>query len=91
MSKIPQAREELVMIEHQLSALLVRIEAARRLLDRRKSTYRAYGTRATFTPVLALKIRAFAQMNPSWTQQRIAEKFNVTNGRVSEALHGKHK
>lgn len=42
-------------------------------------------------PVLALKIRAFAALHPKWTQQRIAERFNVTNARVSETLHGKSK
>lgn len=60
-------------------------------LYRRKGHYRVRGTRTPISPVLILKIRACAKSHPRWTQQHIAEKFNVTNARVSEALHGKRR
>jgi hypothetical protein len=53
-------------------------------------------SRAKFTPELARRIRAFCRKigyphshDRYWNQQRIGDRFNVTAGRVSEALHGK--
>ena len=60
-------------------------------LRRRRSTFRAFGTRTKFTPLLRQRIIHFASTHPKWTQQRIAERYNVTNGRVSESLKGKRK
>jgi hypothetical protein len=98
MSDIPRANKRLRKLAKQIIDPMTRYlspkQIARRIrticsqdLPRRKCLYRAKGTRATMTRALALKIRAFASGHPKWTQQRIAEKFNVTNARVSEILH----
>lgn len=78
------------------AAGLVRL--ARRLrrytteIYRRKGNYRTpRGTRAKMTPHLAARIKAFAVRNPYWDNQAIAERFNVTNARVSEILNGKRR
>lgn len=56
-------------------------------LPRRKPVTKVYGTRRLCTPALRRRIKLFAADNPGWTQQRIAERFNVTNARVSETLN----
>lgn len=58
-------------------------------LRRRNNGERRRPQSATFTPELAAQIRAYHAANPNLTQAAIARHFNVNNGRVSEALHGK--
>lgn len=101
MSNIPLAREILQELEGELRRLpeplrrpLVKIiNKAMPHLDRRRSNVRraALGSRAKMTPKLAAQIKEFAATHPTWDHQRIAEKFNVVNGRVSETLYGKNK
>ena len=68
------------------------ITLALRHLDRRPCNFRAAAKpRAKMTPVLAGRIRAWAASHPAWDNQRIAERYNVTNARVSEILNGKNK
>lgn len=76
---------------HDVAGEIDQIDAILILLDRRVQHKRANGTRAKMTSVLARRIRAWAVAHPKWTQQHIAERYNVTNARVSEALHGKNK
>lgn len=92
MSNIPQARVELKSLRQFMPRRCVRrFDRAIKMLDRRPQHHRAYGTRAKMTPALARYIKSLARANPTWTQQRIAEKANVTNARVSEVLHGKSR
>lgn len=93
MSNIPKARAILItkVLPHLPRSARRHFYMAVHLLKRRPQHHRAHGTRTKMNPVLALKIRAFAALHPKWTQQRIAERFNVTNARVSETLHGKSK
>lgn len=86
--RVDQIRGDCLDTAHDLAGLIDQIEVAMLLLDRRKSLPMVRGTRAKMTPVLALKIRAWKATHLAWTQQRIAEKFNVTNARVSYALRG---
>lgn len=61
-------------------------------LPRRKSVGMKHGTRAKCTPMMKKFILQFWRVrrnNPYWTQQRIAERFNVTNARVSEIVNPK--
>lgn len=89
MSNIPLARAILCDIKKDF---LVRPAITRRLnraighLNREKSVRMVHGTRAKMTVALGVKVRAWKVAHPNWTQQRIAEKFNLTNARVSEAL-----
>lgn len=93
MSNIPKARALLLakVRPHLPTSARRHLYAAIQMMIRRPQHHRAHGTRTKMNPVLALKIRAFAALHPKWTQQRIAERFNVTNARVSETLHGKSK
>jgi predicted XRE-type DNA-binding protein len=92
MSDIPRARAEFRWMRQFISRrILYRFDRAVKLLDRLPQHHRAHGTRAKMTSTLARRIRHWAAMHPTWTQQRIAERFNVTNARVSETLHGKNK
>lgn len=89
MSNIPRARAVLSTIKKDFilrPAITRRLNKALGLLNREKSVRMVHGTRAKMTTVLGVKVRAWKVMHPGWTQQRIAEKFNLTNARVSEAL-----
>lgn len=56
-------------------------------LPRKTANYRSRGQRAKCTPALRQQITKWAASHPTWDNQRIAEKFNVTNARVSETLN----
>lgn len=96
MSNIPLARAILVGIKKDFivrPAIMRRLNKVLAHLHRRKShtRIRALGTRAPMTPALALKIKRWHANHPTWDQQRIAERYNVTDARVSEVLWGKNK
>ena len=42
------------------------------------------------TPIVQARIRRYAQAHPSYSNQEIANTFNVNPGRVSEALEQGH-
>lgn len=58
-------------------------------LSRRKATRKAPVRSKKVTVVLKLKIKNYAKENPSYSLQKIANKFKVNPGRVSEILSGK--
>lgn len=78
---------------HDVAGEIDQIDAALILLKRRRGHIRkrALGLRATMTPALAARIKRWYTLHPTWDQQRIAERYNVTDARVSEALWGKNK
>lgn len=94
MSNIPQAMKLLRNVARDLELSGLRAKARRlryivtRYLPRVKARHMVHGTRAKCTPALRAKIVAWFKSHPHWTQQRIAEKFNVTNARVSYTLRG---
>lgn len=57
-------------------------------LRRRRPTRKAPPKSTTVTPALQAEMRAVAKANPSMTQVEIGRRFNVNQGRVSEALRG---
>jgi hypothetical protein len=60
-------------------------------LSRRPAVRRAPRTSEPMTPELKAKIRAYAHANPRLGYMEIAAVFNVSLGRVSEAIRGKRK
>lgn len=92
MARIRQKRTECLDDAHDLAGVLDILEAAKFMTRRRPGNYRTTRqTRATMTPALAKRIKAWADAHPRWDNQRIAEKFNVTNARVSIILNGFNK
>lgn len=89
--KIPEIREELLILSAELAALSARMEALVEEMKRRPLIKRAAVTSVPFTPALAAQIRAYATANPSLSQTSIGFKFNVNPGRVSQALRGLRK
>jgi len=55
-------------------------------LKRKKPVRKAKAQSRTMTETLASEIRAYSILHPSLTEAKIANKFNVNPGRVSEAL-----
>jgi hypothetical protein len=93
-SNIPLARVILASIKKDFllrPAITRRLNKALGHLNRRKSIQRVRGTRARCTPALRAKIKAWHASHPRWTLQRIAERYNVTNARVSYTLRGENK
>jgi hypothetical protein len=56
---------------------------------KRRSGTRAPASSTPMTPELAEEIREFAKDNPGMSHQDIGVVFNVSHGRVSEAIIGK--
>ena len=91
---IPQIRSELIEISHRLmsrgDADAARIAELAELTRRRKPVRRASARRAALTPELRADIIAMADAFPDCSYQEIAEAFDTSIGRVSEALAGFH-
>lgn len=93
MKTIPQVRTALKLVATEVDQLNPNI--ARRIrgliLDmyRRPAVRKVKTESVEFTPELGRKIKAFARNNPNKSYKRIANRFNVSIGRVSEALAGK--
>lgn len=95
---IPEIRERLCEIANQLKAIAIDLEA-RTLCDevidlaletKRRSPVRKAARRSLVcTDEVLETIRIFARHNPGMTYMQIAGRFNVSIGRVSEALAGK--
>jgi hypothetical protein len=58
---------------------------------KRRPPIRSAVTSTHITPKLIGEIQEFADANPHLSYQGIARKFNVNQGRVSEALRGKRE
>lgn len=101
--KIPEVRNELMNIMHDLddlsthvrinlNSLCDRIVTINTELKRRTSKKRTNEKFSNaITGDLAQCIKEFAQKYPNISQTVIARAFNVNAGRVSEVLHGKRK
>jgi hypothetical protein len=81
MSDIPRARRLL----RQALELLLEAESH---MTRPTPVRRAKRSSIRCTPEVAAKIRTFATRHPLWSYARIARRFNVDDGRVSESIRG---
>ena len=81
--RIPEIRDELSEIASRLAVLVKELERRRGQRAPRNST--------PMTDKLAVAIRAYKRANPDATQVDIGRRFNINQGRVSEALRGKRK
>ena len=91
---IPEIRDELMVLFTYSwcpREIAERGEALVKEMHRRKPVRVAPPASRTATRELYAEIREFAKTHPTWTQQKISERFKVTAGRVSEALRGKRK
>ena len=92
MKTIPQVRSELLELAETVSPSAGRkIKYLVRQMKRRPSVRKANKESVTFTPTLARSIRTFATRNPANSYKTIAAQFNVSVGRVSEAIAGKRQ
>jgi DNA-directed RNA polymerase specialized sigma24 family protein len=76
--KIPRAREMLLQAHALISEALP-------LLNRVKADFRAPKESNTLTPIQREKVRMMRKKGMS--QKKIAERFGVHPGRISEAIH----
>ena len=91
MSDIPAARAHLEAMRNKMEAAhldyyVEHIDHVLSLMVREKYKERTIRQSATMTPELAGEIRRYAIGHPNLSTQRIANHFNVNQGRVSEAL-----
>lgn len=96
--KIPQVREEILLIREALKehatmtiALCDRLSYLVSELERRPPVRRAPSVSAKVTPELQIKIKEYAEAHPAASFAGIAKVFNVNSGRVSEVIRGKRK
>ena len=98
---LPEIQERLLVIADELTQRLLfprplndiakDIRHLSNNISRRKAIRKAPVQSRSMTPEFSAEIAVFATTHPTWSMQRIAEHFNVTAGRVSEALRGKRK
>jgi hypothetical protein len=90
---IPAIRAMLLDIAGDLDVIApvaaARIRECVDLMYRRPAVRNAPPSARELTGGLILSIRAYAQLHPSMTEADIGHVFDVNQGRVSEALHGK--
>lgn len=94
MSNIPEACDDLMNIAQELRDLKLlslarRIERIVRYKMKRASGPRAEPHRRPMTPELKKEILEYHRSHPKEAQDKIAERFNVNQGRVSEIIRGK--
>lgn len=87
--KIPEVRERLFELAEECD--MPELFDLAMELYRRKSVARAPVKTVVFNDKIARSIRAFKREHPAASYKRMAEVFNVNQGRVSEALIGKRK
>lgn len=93
MKTIPQVREELMLVASVInnlgySQLSNKLKRLIKDMHRRPSVRKAAKESAPFTPELAVRIKNYADIHPSLSYIKIGKRFNVSIGRVSEALAG---
>lgn len=93
MKTIPQVRKELLLLADAVRNDKVsrKLKSLVRNMYRRPYARKARTESITCTPELARQIKFFARSNPTWSYKRIANNFNVSIGRVSEAVAGKRQ
>lgn len=98
MKTIPEVRKELLKVASTLRlndgytdlyTEANKIVNLVRSMYRRKAVRRAPIEHVTLTPSLAAKIKKYAKRHQKQSYATIGNKFNVSIGRVSEALVGK--
>ena len=82
-----EVKERLFADGNQQDGMAVSVAIAH-MYRRKHRDCRAPASSATITPELRAEIRAYAEANPQVSLTRIAERFQVNSGRVSEALAG---
>jgi hypothetical protein len=92
MSDVPAAREIIEAVLPDVRALspeaAERLEKALGMMTRRRCAYPPAPVRsAAFTPEKAAQVRRYKQRHPRARHQDIANRFSISIGRVSEALH----
>jgi len=80
--RLPDVAARLVELSAEIAELSAHIKRRRPINVAPPSSRRV-------TKELAAEIRTFAREHQTWTQMRIAKKFGVNPGRVSEAVRGK--
>lgn len=96
MKTIPEVREDLLSIAKELKdggeiSYSRKIKRLVKALHRRAAVRRAKPDHFEFTPQIANRIRAYANLYPSKSYAAMSREFNVSIGRVSEVLAGKRK
>lgn len=90
-ARLHEAASTLAEEARVLINMAMRIENFIDELHRRPAVKRAPRTRASITPELKKKIKAYAAAHPRMHNATIGRRFNVDGGRVSEVLAGKRK
>ncbi len=89
--RLPEVKSSLILLSEDDRLPSDVSDVLRRLageISRRRSRRVAKPACAPITPELRQKIRDFAYSNPTMSQLEIGKRFNVNQGRVSEALRG---
>jgi hypothetical protein len=95
MSDIPGAREELAQMAQDLKSigLVSYSNRLNRIIEEKmvRTPYarKAQVTSAQLSPNMVKDIKKFLKDNPNMALNKVAEKFEVNPGRISEILHGK--
>lgn len=94
MKTIPELREELLNMANDLRVEGASYQAGKlkrivKQLYRRKSVRKAAIESAKFTPELKAQVITYANNHPHVSYIKIANRYNISTGRVSEALAGK--
>lgn len=91
MKTIPEIRKELLELATHLNSprLKSKLKSLVKQMYRRPTVRRAATESTPMTPALRSRIRAFAAANPRMSYIKMAPRFRVSTGRISEALAGK--
>ncbi len=89
MSNIPLARERLEKLANQNPEFAHEIDDIIGLLHRKPPARKAPAQSRAMTPALQEEIRQYAALYPNLGYRQIGAKFDVSIGRVSEALNCK--
>jgi hypothetical protein len=97
MACIPELRPRVLAVGDRLpyASLPERVALAQELRDieaqmyRRAPVRKAPASATPMTPTLGKRIRHYAWVHPDMSVRQIAAVFNVSSGRVSEAVAGK--
>lgn len=89
--RLPEVRSTLILLSEDQRLpkdIAKHLRGLAAEITRRPSRRMAQATSAPSTPALRKQIREYARENPTMSQLEIGKRFNVNQGRVSEALRG---
>jgi len=89
--RIPEVRGRFDKIIKLMLMMAREMEVLHQELHRRPVVKRADDSSEPMTPMLSAAIRVYAIENPDLTQMEVGKHFNVSQGRVSEAMRGKRQ